>query len=185
MSRRNKKRQLGIIETGLTESQRETIQSMITRKVYATATTALAIKRGFAHLAGRINQEFKVRTFEMVPAAQFNKLVIFIHTLAVSPNFRIETPFYQSADVDSDMIGGVLSEATRMVTNNPRELTIAHFQMIAEMGQFCGGVFGRTLDKIEQATAGVRPDQPEPLTRTAQVKLKLQREAQAQHELQS
>ncbi|MBF0497756.1 MAG: ORF6C domain-containing protein [Deltaproteobacteria bacterium] len=197
MSRRNKKRQLGIIEAGLTSYQKETIQSMITRKVYATATTALAIKRGFAHLAGRINQEFKVRTYEMVPAEQFNKLVVFIHKLAVSHNFKLETPFHQSADVDSDMIGDVLSEATRLVTNNPRELTIAHFQMIAEMGQFCGGLFGRTLDKIEQATTGVSnsprqsvkdtslPDQPEPLTRTAQVKLQLQREAQAQQELQS
>ncbi|MBF0507838.1 MAG: hypothetical protein HQK57_02805 [Deltaproteobacteria bacterium] len=182
MSRRNKKRQFGIIGTGLAAGQQEIIKSMITRKVYATATTALAIKRGFAHLTGRINQEFKVRTYEMVPAEQFNKLCLFIHDVPVSPNFRIETPFYQSHDVDSDTIGNVLSEATRLVTNHPRELTISHFQMIAEMGQFCSGLFGRTLDKIKQATTGVRPDQPEPLSRTEQARQMMKDEAaQTQH----
>ncbi|MBF0498181.1 MAG: ORF6C domain-containing protein [Deltaproteobacteria bacterium] len=176
MSRRHKKRHLGIIETGLTESQRETIQSMITRKVYATADTSLAIKRGFACLARRINQEFRVKTYEAIPAEQFNKLVIFIHKIHVSTNFKLETPFHQSADVDSDMISVALSEATRLVTNNPRELTISHFQMVAEMGRFCGGLFGRVHDKIEQAI----PDNL--LSRTEQCKQMLQAEAaQTQH----
>ncbi|MBF0510639.1 MAG: hypothetical protein HQK57_17170, partial [Deltaproteobacteria bacterium] len=140
------------------------------------ATTALAIKRGFAHLTGRINQEFKVRTFEAIPAARFNELVLFVHKIQVSSNFRIETPFYLSPDVDPDMISDVLWEAKRIVTGNPNDLTVGHFQMIAEMGRFCGGLFDRTRDKLEQ----VAPDSQ--LSRTEQCRQMLKAEAaQTQH----